>query len=83
MIIIAGYFSKENTFRCTDGTCMHSDFAKLIARLRNTRRTLCCRKLQYAVPQHGVSCYRNDPNITALQSKTSSLLLLKARRSRP
>ena len=29
------------------------------------------------------SCYRNNPNTTALQSSTSRLLPLKARRSRP
>jgi hypothetical protein len=33
--------------------------------------------------KENILLYRNDPNVTALQSNTSSLLLLKARRSRP
>jgi hypothetical protein len=57
--------------------------ARTIAQTALGRRLLFVEGKNAPIAYPGVPCYRNDPNTTALQSNTSSLLLLKARLSRP
>ena len=75
----------EKMFVCWAGDTLpiHDRRTNSIQRLEFKKRMLLNVRVVQRQKTIDRSCYRNNPYTTALQSNTSNLLLLKARRSRP